>query len=52
MHMIIKAIYRGVNACVKVNGKLSDSFDIRVRVRQGSWMFNIFYCRLDAGMLR
>ncbi len=35
-----------MNACVKVNGELSDSFTVGVRVRQGfamsPWLFNIF----------
>ncbi len=42
----IKASYREVNACVKVDGELSDSFASRVGVRQGCvmspWLFNIF----------
>ncbi len=42
----IKAFYREVNACVKVDGELSDSFDVGVGVRQGCvmspWLFNIF----------
>ncbi len=40
----IKAFYRKKNACVKV--ELSDSFAIKVRMRQGCvmlpWLFNIF----------
>ncbi len=42
----IKAFYRKVNACVKIDGKLSDSFAVGVGVRQGcvipTWLFNIF----------
>ncbi len=42
----IKAFHWEANACVKVDGELSDSFAVRVRVRQGcvmsSWLFNIF----------
>ncbi len=42
----IKALYREANACVKVDGGLSDSFAVGVGVRQGCvispWLFNIF----------
>ncbi len=42
----IKAFYRGASVCVKVNGELSDSFDMGVRVQQGCvmspWLFSIF----------
>ncbi len=42
----IKAFCRGANACVKVDGQLSNSFGVRVGVRQGCvmspWLFNIF----------
>ncbi len=42
----IKAFYREANACVKVNGELSDSFATGVGVRQecvmSPWLFNIF----------
>ena len=42
----IKDFYRRANVCVKVNGELSDSFDIDVGVRQSCvmslWLFNIF----------
>ncbi len=42
----IKAFYRVANACVKVDGELSDSFAVGVGVRQGCvmspWLFNIF----------
>ncbi len=42
----IKAFYREANACVKIDGELSDSFGVRVGVRQGCvispWLFNIF----------
>ena len=42
----IKAFYREANACVKVDGELSDSFAVGVGVRQGCvmslWLFNVF----------
>ena len=42
----IKAFYKEASACVRVNGEMSESFDIRVGVRQGCvmspWLFNIF----------
>ena len=42
----IKAFYREANACVKIDGELSDSFAVGVRVKQGCvmspWLFNIF----------
>ena len=42
----IKAFYKEASACVRVNGEMSESFDIRVGVRQGCvmspWWFNIF----------
>ncbi len=42
----IKAFHKEVNACVKVDGKLSDGFAVGVRVRQGCimspWLFNVF----------
>ncbi len=42
----IKTFYREANACVKVDGELSDSFAVGVGVRQGCvmppWLFNIF----------
>ncbi len=42
----IKASYRKANACIKVDGELSDSFAIRMGVRQGCvmspWLSNIF----------
>ncbi len=42
----IKAFYRGANACVKIDGELSDGFGVGVGVRQGCvmspWLFNIF----------
>ncbi len=42
----LKAFYREVNACVKVDGELSNSFAVGVGVRQGCvmppWLFNIF----------
>ncbi len=42
----IRALYREVNACVKKDGELSNSFTTGVRVRQGCilslWLFNIF----------
>ncbi len=42
----IKAFYREVNGCVKVDGELSDSFAVGVGVRQGCimspWLFNPF----------
>ncbi len=45
----IKGFYSKANACVKVDGELSDSFAIGVRVRKGCvmspWLFNIFIDR-------
>ncbi len=45
----IKASYREANACVKVDGELSDSFAVGVGVRQGCimslWLLNIFMDR-------
>ncbi len=42
----IKAFYREANACVKVDGELSNNFAVRVGVRQGCvmspWLFNPF----------
>ena len=42
----IKAFYKEASACVRVDGEFSDSFDIRVGVRQGCvmspWLFNIY----------
>ena len=42
----IKAFYKEASACVRVNGEMSESFGIRVGVRQGCvmspWLFNIF----------
>ncbi len=41
-----KAFYREANACVKVDGGISDCVAVGVGVRQGSvmspWLFNIF----------
>ncbi len=43
----IKGFYREANACVKVNGELSDSFAIKVGLRQGCvmspWLFNNYF---------
>jgi len=42
----VKAFYKGANACVKVNGKVVESFRIHGGVRQGCvmspWLFNLF----------
>ncbi len=42
----IKAFSSGANACVKIDGELSDSFRVGVGVRQGCvmspWLFNVF----------
>ncbi len=42
----IKTFYREANACVKVDGELSDSFGVGMGVKQGCamspWLFNIF----------
>ena len=42
----IKAFYREASACVRVDGELSESFDIGMGVRQGCvmspWLFNVF----------
>ncbi len=42
----IQAFYREANACVKMEGKYSESFAVEVGVRQGCvmspWLFNIF----------
>ena len=42
----IKSFYKGANACVKINGKLSESFCIKTGVRQGCvmspWLFNVY----------
>ncbi len=42
----IKAFYWEVNACVKVDGGLSNSFEVGVGLRQEcvmlTWLFNIF----------
>ncbi len=42
----IKASYREANACVKVDGELTDSFTVAVGVWQGCvmspWLFSIF----------
>ncbi len=51
----IKDFYREANACVKVDGELSDSFTVGVGVRQGCimspWLFNIFIdgCMREVG---
>ncbi len=40
----IKAFYREANACVKVDGELSDTFGVQVRYGcvMSPWLFNIF----------
>ena len=42
----IKVFYQNVSACVRVDGELSDSFDIKIGVRQGCvmslWLFNVY----------
>ena len=42
----VQAFYRNSRACVRVNGKVSEEFDIHVGVRQGCvmspWLFNIY----------
>ncbi|MCP5003018.1 MAG: hypothetical protein GY941_03575 [Planctomycetes bacterium] len=42
----IKAFYKGASACVRVDGRLSETFDISVGVRQGCvmspWLFNVY----------
>ena len=42
----IKSFYQGANACVKINGELSESFCIKTGVRQGCvmspWLFNVY----------
>ncbi len=49
----VQAFYRKANACVRVEGNLSESFAVEVGVRQGCvmapWLFNIFMdgCRRE-----
>ncbi len=42
----IRSFYENANACVRVNGELSESFSVEVGVRQGCvmspWLFNIY----------
>ncbi len=42
----IQAFYRVANACVRIGGEFSESFSVKVGVRQGCvmslWLFNIF----------
>ena len=42
----IKAFYQNASACVRIDGELSESFGIRVGVRQGCvmspWLFNVY----------
>lgn len=42
----VKALYRGANVCVRVDGGLSESFSIHMDVKQGCviplWLFNIY----------
>jgi len=42
----IKAFYKEASACVRVDGEMSESFNIRVGVRQGCvmspWLFNVY----------
>ena len=42
----IKAFYQGANACVKIEGELSENFCIKTGVRQGCvmspWLFNVY----------
>ncbi len=41
----IKAFYKGASVCVRVDGRLRETFDISVGVRQGCvmspWLFNV-----------
>ena len=52
---IIRNIYTKDEACVKLKGKLSPSFDINIGVRQGCilspLLFNIFLCDLAKSLL-
>ncbi|KAF1010546.1 MAG: hypothetical protein GAK29_05048 [Acinetobacter bereziniae] len=51
---VLKEIYNGSKACVRVNGTLSDWFEVQQGVRQGCvmspWLFNVFIdkCVRDA----
>ncbi len=42
----IKSLYENASASVRVNGELSESFNVEVGVRQGCvmspWLFNIY----------
>ncbi len=42
----IKSFYEKASACVKINGKISEHFEIKVGLRQGCvmspWLFNIY----------
>ena len=45
----IKTFYRRTRSCLRVDGKLSQRFDIRVEVKQGCvmspWLFNVYLDR-------
>ncbi len=42
----IKSCYEEASACVKINGEISEHFEIKVGLRQGCvmspWLFNIY----------
>ena len=37
---VVKALYKNSRSCVRVNNKLGENFDVRVRVHQGSSLYH------------